>query len=57
MCTGAQYFYDVRKNTHKCMIIPLIAHKIKNTTHLSGATEADISKRRMSYAKGDTLFT
>ena len=57
MCTGAQYFYDVRKNTYQCVIIAVIAHKIQNTTHLSEATEAYIGKRRMSYAKGDTLFT
>ena len=57
MCTGAQYFYDVRKITYQCMIIAVIAHKIQNTTHLSEATEAYIGKRRMSYAKGDTLFT
>ena len=57
MCTGAQYFYDVQENTFQCVIIAVIAHKIQNTTHLSEATEAYISKRRMSYAKGDTLFT
>ena len=57
ICVPERNIFMTYEKAFQCVIIAVIAHKIQNTTHLSEATEAYIGKRRMSYAKGDTLFT